>query len=490
MIPSPRNASSTPASRAIPRGFLPALGAFVMLGWLSPLTPAAPSAAPASEDPGFQSLFDGISLQGWNAPDRTWWSIEDGAITGRITKDRPCTTNQYLVWTGGELADFELKLESRLTGEGGINNGFQFRSRVLPDGDVAGYQMDNNLRTDWLVRLYDEFGRHTLAWRGKQTVFDTAGKAITEDLAEGSGPAWFKLEEWHEYHLTCLGPRIELRVNGRLAARVTDHDPRRADPQGALALQLHSGPPTQVQFRNIRLKILKPATPTVSPPRERRRSATLRDAAAHWDFGVGGHQLRNPLRYVGSLDDVEFNVRADGPRALPHARVALLRGGYFEAQNPLPNPVRAFTLYVRSRHPEGLWSGVIFDGLPPGAASGLRLSATAGTLQLDLRQGDRRVHAEAPLPAHPPAGWSDFVVRWDGETLHLILDGSRVSTVGWTEPSLSLATEWVRIGAEVVNGKASRAFHGELEEVGVWTRSLSDREVASLIRATRLRTHR
>ena len=205
---------------------------------------------------GFVSLFDGKTLEGWNAPDPTYWSVEDGAITARITKEHPCATNQYLVWTGGSLGDFELKLKSRVTGEGAINNGFQFRSRVMDDRDVAGYQVDNNLKTDWLVRLYDEHGRHTLAWRGQRTVFDRDGKATHTKIEEAQGPAPFKLEDWHDYHLICDGPRLTLRVNGSLVAEVIDNDPLQADATGILALQLHSGPPTFVQFKDVRLKKL------------------------------------------------------------------------------------------------------------------------------------------------------------------------------------------------------------------------------------------
>lgn len=206
---------------------------------------------------GFISIFDGNTLTGWNAPDPSYWSVEDGAITGRITKEHRCNTNQYLVWMGGNLGDFELKLKSRLTGEGGINNGFQFRSRVMPDRDVAGYQVDNNLKTDWLVRLYDEHGRHTLAWRGQRTVFGADGKPVHAKIAEAQGPAAFKLEDWHEYHLICDGPRLTLLVNGVLMAEVIDNDPLHADTAGIFALQLHSGPPTLVQFKNIRLKKLR-----------------------------------------------------------------------------------------------------------------------------------------------------------------------------------------------------------------------------------------
>src|SRR5947209_8830819 len=103
------------------------------------------SAADAADtNDGFRAIFDGQSLAGWQTPDPSYWTVEEGAITARITKQHPCTVNQYLVWEGGDLADFELKVKSRLNGDGAINNGFQFRSRLLLDHDICRYQMDHN----------------------------------------------------------------------------------------------------------------------------------------------------------------------------------------------------------------------------------------------------------------------------------------------------------------------------------------------------------
>src|SRR5205085_1293773 len=170
------------------------------------------------QEASFQSIFDGESLKNWETPDMTYWTIEDGAITGRITREHPCTVNQYLVWKGGEMADSELRLQSRVNGEGAINSGFQFRSRLLPDHDLCGYQVDNNLQTPWLVRLYEEFGRHTLAMRGERALFDPQGVREAGRIEAEDGPGWFRLEDWHEYHLTCVGPTISLRVNSRLSA--------------------------------------------------------------------------------------------------------------------------------------------------------------------------------------------------------------------------------------------------------------------------------
>ena len=297
---------------------------------------------------GFQSIFDGRSLAGWETPDPSYWAVEDGAITGRISKEHPCTANQYLVWQGGELADFELKLKSRLNGEGGINNGFQFRSRLLPDHDVCGYQVDNNLQTPWLVRLYDEFGRHTLAWRGERAVFDVEGKRTVAKIAEAEGPAWFRLEDWHEYHLTCIGQRITLRVDGRLAAEVEDNDPRRRELQGILALQLHSGPPTVVEFKDIRLKEIKAATKPVAAVVETQRAALQRTAIAWWPLDTGGHGAQPPLRHIPGWEKFELNVRAAGPGARPGTDVVILDGAYFDAGPDLHGGTEATTVYLRA----------------------------------------------------------------------------------------------------------------------------------------------
>jgi hypothetical protein len=219
--------------------------------------PARPQQTLFAAENGFKDLFDGRSLDGWKAADMTFWSVEDGAITGKITEKHPLKENLYLICQGGELADFELKLKSRVFGSEGINNGFQFRSKELPNHDVAGYQVDNNLNTDWLVRLYDEHGRHDLALRGQRTVFDKLGKPTITEIAEANGEPWFKLQEWHEYHLICAGPRLTLQVDRRLVAEVIDNDPGQRDLSGILALQLHTGPPTTVQFKDIQLKVLR-----------------------------------------------------------------------------------------------------------------------------------------------------------------------------------------------------------------------------------------
>jgi hypothetical protein len=159
---------------------LVAAGAVIALPWRP---------ARAEDGDGFKSIFDGKTLDGWKAADMSYWSVEDGAITAKITKEHPCSVNQYLVWQGGDLADIDLKITFRMSGSPGINSGFQFRSRLLPNNDIAGHQMDNNLNTDWLCRLYEEHGRDTLAMRGHKAVITPDGKISVSKIAGADGAA-------------------------------------------------------------------------------------------------------------------------------------------------------------------------------------------------------------------------------------------------------------------------------------------------------------
>ncbi|MHB9008747.1 MAG: family 16 glycoside hydrolase [Limisphaerales bacterium] len=455
--------------------------------FLLPIRMAA-AAAGANPEEGFRPLFDGRTLEGWSTPEPAWWTVEDGAITGRISPERPCSTNQYLIWRGGELADFELKLRSRLNGEGGINNGFQFRSRLLPDHDVCGYQVDNNLQTPWLVRLYDEYGRHTLAWRGEQAVFDPEGRRTATRFDPEAEPAWFRLEDWHEYHLVCVGGRISLKVDGRLAAEVEDQDERRAEPQGILALQLHSGPPTVVQFKDVRLKVLKPAASSEPRPGAtivESRNALARSAVAWWDLDTGGHGARPPLRHFPGWDQFELNVRPAGTGSRPEAKVILLHGAHLEAGHDLHGGPEQITVYLRARDPAGTWNAALFskrDG-PDRVHFNLfsaDLPGTPGTdIGFELHTGQGFVQVSFPTSRIDRRAWHDLVGRYDGRTVDLYCDGQLLTSKPWGG-ALITNREPLLIGGEMDQGKVGRHFHGELETAALWDRGLSDEEIRSL----------
>lgn len=205
----------------------------------------------------FRSLFDGKSLNGWKAPNMSYWSVEDGAITGESTPRNPCTTNQFLVWQGGEVADFELKLKFRVTGNG-CNSGVQFRSRIRPDGLAIGYQADIYQSGPYLGGICDELharqGHELLTANGNRTVIDASGKRVStrlESLATMKPPG-----EWNEYHIVARGQHIILRINGVTCSELIDQEEGHFDLKGILGLQLRSGQPMKVQFKDILYRAL------------------------------------------------------------------------------------------------------------------------------------------------------------------------------------------------------------------------------------------
>src|SRR4051794_914601 len=54
-----------------------------------------------SAQDGWESIFDGKTLDKWDGnPD--FWRVEDGAITGETTADKPTKGNTFIIWRGGE----------------------------------------------------------------------------------------------------------------------------------------------------------------------------------------------------------------------------------------------------------------------------------------------------------------------------------------------------------------------------------------------------
>src|SRR4029453_5533063 len=68
----------------------------------------------AVDEPGFQAIFDGKSLAGWEG-NTAYWRAENGVLVGEITPSNVIKSNTFIIWRGGTPADFELKLDYRIT---------------------------------------------------------------------------------------------------------------------------------------------------------------------------------------------------------------------------------------------------------------------------------------------------------------------------------------------------------------------------------------
>ena len=205
------------------------------------------------EDAGFVPLFDGKSLAGWEGKPE-FWRVEDGVLVGETTAEKPTKGNTFLIWRAGQVDDFELELEYRITEKG--NSGIQYRSQDFGDFVVGGYQGDFEGGKTYSGIVYEERGRGILCQRGQRVTIAADGKKTPgEPIGEtGKLQEAIKPGEWNAYRIVAQGPRLQHFINGQLMSETVDEQEGKRAVQGVLALQLHAGPPMKVEFKDIRLK--------------------------------------------------------------------------------------------------------------------------------------------------------------------------------------------------------------------------------------------
>jgi hypothetical protein len=218
------------------------------------------AAEPAGD--GFVPLFNGTSLEGWDG-DPKFWRVENGVIVGESTKENVVPHNTFLIWRGGEVENFEITFEYRMSPE--ANSGLQYRSFEAPGTQwvVGGYQADVDGSLKYSGIVYGEKDRGILAQRGTRTIINKDGKPQV-DATFGSGEELatvIRKDEWNAFHVIAQGNKLTHKINGVRMSEVIDEDDvvttpgeKGARTKGIVALQLHKGPAMKVEFRNIRLK--------------------------------------------------------------------------------------------------------------------------------------------------------------------------------------------------------------------------------------------
>ena len=219
----------------------------------------AGQALAADAGKGFKSIFDGKTLKGWNG-DPKFWSVQDGAITGKTTKENPTKGNTFIIWEG-KTGNFDLRLDYKIIGG---NSGIQYRSFKADGPDewrIGGYQADFEAGDTFSGICYGERFRGILSLRGKKTILtvgeDGKLKKEVEDFAKDADIAKaIKKEDWNSYRIVARNFNLTHYINGVKTTQVIDRDRKTRRAEGLLALQLHAGPPMNVQFKNIRIKEL------------------------------------------------------------------------------------------------------------------------------------------------------------------------------------------------------------------------------------------
>ena len=227
--------------------------------------PRGPQPLPFEDHTGFVSIFDGATLKGWDG-DSTFWRVEAGAIVGQTTAEHPLKENSFIIWRGGEPADFELKLEYRIDS---TNSGIQIRSVHLPAGTQAGreaiagnwvlkgYQCDIDAENRYTGQIYEERGRGFLAMRGQFSYIPDGGEPRvvgTLQRTDDELQKIIKVNDWNQAHIIARGNMLTEILNGHVTSTLVDDDTKARAMKGLLGFQIHVGEPMKVEFRNIWLK--------------------------------------------------------------------------------------------------------------------------------------------------------------------------------------------------------------------------------------------
>jgi len=218
---------------------------------------------------GYVSMFDGVSLKGWDGNPK-FWRVEDGAIVGESTPQNP-SGNSYLVYRDMVAKDFTLKFEIKVEGSGG--SGFQYRSKIgvpwlanIPAnvtanvGPVNLNWMLTGPQADfwpaaqyWTGQFYSENTPMRIeAWRGQ--VVEGSGLAKKQLMGNiGDIDALGKLvkmNDWNEYTVIARGGTFIQILNGQLMAVMVDDDPNSSNNQpGLFGIEIEAT--TKVSVRNI-----------------------------------------------------------------------------------------------------------------------------------------------------------------------------------------------------------------------------------------------
>ena len=201
-------------------------------------TPAEePTVAQPAEEEGWISLFDGETLDGWQASENpASFTVEDGSIVVHGPR-------AHLFYVGDvenhTFKNFEFKADVMTTP--GANSGIYFHTAYQDEGwPEKGYEAQVN-------NSYDSDPRRTGSLYGVDDV--------TEVPASDN--------EWFTEHIIVQGKNITIKVNDKTLVEYTEPDDLAREEgtvgrfldSGTFAIQAHD-PDSRVYYRNIMVKPL------------------------------------------------------------------------------------------------------------------------------------------------------------------------------------------------------------------------------------------
>ncbi len=223
--------------------------------------PSSQTSQSKVNESGFQLIFNGKSLDGWDY-DSIYWRVENDCMVGEVTPTTILQRNTFIIKKDLILSDFELKADYRISDRG--NSGISYRNDLIDTIPYAlkGYQADIDGQNRYTGQNYEERGRQFLALRGQSSVVGVGyvspshASVAAIDFPNDSLSKYIKKNDWNEYHIVAKGNKLQHYINGVLMSKVIDNDTVNRRMSGVLGVQVHVGPPMKIEFKNFRIKQL------------------------------------------------------------------------------------------------------------------------------------------------------------------------------------------------------------------------------------------
>ncbi len=333
----------------------------------------------------WQSLFDGATLQGWQANENPeTWQIEDGAIVTRGKRS-------HLFYVGpvaeANFKNFEFSAE--VLAEGSSNSGIYIHTQWQDESwPAAGYELQ-------------VINASPVVPAGKYSERKMTGSIYA---VRNTWRAPVASDQWFEYRIVVRGKTIQTFVNGELICHYTESSqhwrsegkPGRWLSRGTFALQGHD-PKSVVRYRNLRVRVLPDDAASVTDP-----LVDLELDELIGFFSDANHAL------------IDFGINPANPALRAAQRTDARRLGYTLGYEW---PTGTFDL---SHLPEHVM--LFTDATAPPQAADLKRAKQAGKLIAFSSGGDTWLNPhriKARLQAMKSAGleWSDLWVP-DEATAH------------------------------------------------------------------------
>jgi hypothetical protein len=142
--------------------------------------------------------------------------------------ENPAKGNTFLIWTGGTVKDFELRLSFRVSDTN--NSGIQYRSTHVKDGAkndwvVKGYQAEVRVDKETPASSTTRAARAGACAGRREGVWGDAEEGDRLGQRPRRRPRRAQADGWNDYRIVAKGNHVQHFINGVQTIDFTDKHP-------------------------------------------------------------------------------------------------------------------------------------------------------------------------------------------------------------------------------------------------------------------------